>query len=170
MSILTKLHGGDLRSKGRSEEVVADVLKNKQLFGELFQGFYNANPVVRMRVADAVEKISRQLPELLESYKQKLIEEVSCIPQQEVQWHLAQVFGRIDFDKKEIKLVSSILQSYFRNSSSNIAKVMSLQAMFDLSQKFPELTPEVQQMLHEALALKVPSLISRARKLDKSSL
>jgi len=35
--ILSKLKGGDLRSKGKSEEVVADILKHPFLFGEVFR-------------------------------------------------------------------------------------------------------------------------------------
>lgn len=57
--ILSKLKGGDLRSKGKSEEVVADILNQPFLFGEVFEGMLNDDPVVRMRAADAIEKVSR---------------------------------------------------------------------------------------------------------------
>lgn len=51
---LNKLKGGDLRSKGKSEEVVDDILKQPLLFGEVFNGMLNDDPVVRMRAADAI--------------------------------------------------------------------------------------------------------------------
>ncbi|MEK7785160.1 MAG: hypothetical protein AAB658_07015, partial [Chloroflexota bacterium] len=57
-AILKKLEGGDLRSIGRSEEVAADVLADPALFGELFDGMLDDNPLIRMRAADAVEKIT----------------------------------------------------------------------------------------------------------------
>jgi hypothetical protein len=57
MSILAKLEGGDRRSIGNSEEVVQTVSKNPALFEELFSGLLADDPVVRMRAADAIEKL-----------------------------------------------------------------------------------------------------------------
>lgn len=47
--ILQKLKGGDLRSIGRVEEVVQDILNNPVLFTEVFEGMLNDDPLVRMR-------------------------------------------------------------------------------------------------------------------------
>ena len=47
--ILQKLKGGDLRSIGRADEVVQDILENPALFGEVFEGMFNDDPRVRMR-------------------------------------------------------------------------------------------------------------------------
>jgi len=82
--ILAKLRGGDLRSKGRSEEVLEDVLKNPDLLPILFNGLLHDDPVIRMRVADAVEKIARKRADLLQPFKNRLIEKVAKINQQEV--------------------------------------------------------------------------------------
>ena len=60
MDILEKLKGGDRRSIGRANEVVADVLRDPTLFDALFNGMLNDDPIVRMRSADAVEKITAQ--------------------------------------------------------------------------------------------------------------
>ncbi|MEK7323777.1 MAG: hypothetical protein AAB217_00810, partial [Chloroflexota bacterium] len=86
-TILKKLEGGDLRSIGRSEEVAADVLADPALFGGLFEGMLDDNPLIRMRAADAVEKITLEHPEYLRPYKKKLIKQVAQIEQQEVRWH-----------------------------------------------------------------------------------
>jgi hypothetical protein len=51
-SLLRKLEGGDRRSIGRSDEVVAEVLGQPTLFGALFAGLSVENPVVRARAAD----------------------------------------------------------------------------------------------------------------------
>ncbi len=56
--LLQKLEGGDMRYIGYSDEVVAEVLANPARFEPLFQGLYHADPRVRMRAADALEKIS----------------------------------------------------------------------------------------------------------------
>ena len=62
--ILRKLEQGDRRSIGRSNEVVLDVLAEPRLFRAVFSGLYADDPLVRMRSADAAEKITARRPEL----------------------------------------------------------------------------------------------------------
>jgi hypothetical protein len=69
-SLLNKLSGGDRRSIGRCDEVVAQVLREPSLFAVLIAGLDADDPVVCMRVADALEKISLQHPDWLWPYKQ----------------------------------------------------------------------------------------------------
>jgi hypothetical protein len=49
-SIFRKLEGGDRRSIGWSNEVVAEVLARPELFGALFAGLSVDDPVVRLRL------------------------------------------------------------------------------------------------------------------------
>jgi hypothetical protein len=68
-SILKKLAGGDRRSIGRSNEVAAEVLGRPALFRVLIKGLTSEDPIVSMRAADAIEKITVQRPELLRPTK-----------------------------------------------------------------------------------------------------
>ncbi len=83
-SVLKKLSGGNRGSIGRSNEVVAAVLARPALFPALFAGFANDDPVVRMRAADAIEKITTQRPELLQPFKRKLLAIAGSSDQQKV--------------------------------------------------------------------------------------
>lgn len=56
--LLERVAGGDRRSIGRSNEVVAAVLHEPSLFGVLFGGLWKSDPLIRMRAADALEKIT----------------------------------------------------------------------------------------------------------------
>ena len=56
--MLNKLAGGDRRSIGKSNKVVADVMRDPSLFGSVFQGMLNDDPLIRSRSADAFEKIT----------------------------------------------------------------------------------------------------------------
>jgi len=58
--LLSRLTGGDRRSIGRTGEVVAAVLGEPSLFGVLLSGLWSSDPLVRMRAADALEKITRK--------------------------------------------------------------------------------------------------------------
>ena len=59
MNILALLEG-DRRSIGRADEVAATVSKNHGLFPRLMRGWWSEDPLVRMRAADASEKITRK--------------------------------------------------------------------------------------------------------------
>jgi len=64
-ALLIKLQGGDRRSIGQVDQVVDNVLGSPSLFGELIGGLFVEDPVIRMRSADAVEKITLVKPDLL---------------------------------------------------------------------------------------------------------
>ena len=72
--LLEKLSGGDRRSIGRSNQVVGDVIADTKLFEVIFDGIMNEDPLIRMRCADAVEKITLLHPELLQKYKKTIIQ------------------------------------------------------------------------------------------------
>lgn len=50
-------------SRGKSNEVVAETLADPGLFGVLSEGMCDADPVLRMRCADAVDKITARHPQ-----------------------------------------------------------------------------------------------------------
>jgi hypothetical protein len=81
--------GGDRRSIGRADEVTVAVSKNLAMFPELIQGLWSDDPLVRMRTADATEKITRRNPDLLRRYKRELLRLMAETKQQELRWHLA---------------------------------------------------------------------------------
>lgn len=111
-NILGKLSGGDCRSIGRVDEVVADVLAKPALFEALIDGMSVADPLVRMRAADAVEKITAKHADWLTPYQQRLLGPVAAIEQQEVRWHVAQQMPRLALTAKERSKAVAILLGY----------------------------------------------------------
>ena len=162
--ILDKLHGGDRRSIGRSEEVVADVLDEPKLFGELFEGMLSDDPVVSMRAADAVEKVTNEHPEYLQPYKTQLLLQVAHVKQQEVRWHVAQMIPRLDLSHFERHQAMNILTAYL-SDQSRIVQTFSLQAMADLAKQEPALRQQVAETLTAAYPSGSPAVKSRIRKL-----
>ena len=164
-SVLEKLKGGDLRSIGRAKEVVIDILENPTLFGEVFDGMLTDNPIIRMRAADAVEKVSRVHPEYLKPHKQRLIKKVAKIEQQEVRWHVAQMFSYLELEGKGKKEVMSLLFSWLKNSKSNIVKVNSMQTLADLAKKDKNIRPLVIGKIKNTIRTGPPSVVGRGKKL-----
>ncbi len=99
--LLDRLQGGDRRSIGRVAEVVAEVLSNPDRFGELIAGMQHPDPVVRMRAADAAEKVSADHPDYLSRYKDELLHQIAQSTQQEVRWHVAQMLPRLALSADE---------------------------------------------------------------------
>ena len=93
--LVDKLRGGDRRSLGASAGAVAAVAKTPELFGDLFECLFDDDPVVRMRAADAVEKATRGSAQLLQPWKQALLERVAARKEKEVRWHVAQLLPRL---------------------------------------------------------------------------
>jgi hypothetical protein len=133
---LNKLASGDRRSIGKSNEVVADVIYDPSLFGPVFQGMLNDDPLILMRSADAIEKITVKHPEYLQPYKEKLIKQIAKSKQQEVRWHVAQMIPRLELNQEERTAVFEILLDYL-NDRSNIVKTFSMQALADLARRIP---------------------------------
>ena len=164
VSILRKLEGGDRRSIGRSNEVVAAVLVERKLFGDLFSGLSVDDPVVRARAADAVEKISVTHPEYLRPYRAQLVGELAHCEQKEVRWHVAQILPRLRWNAGERQEVYAILTGYLRDSSS-IVKTFAMQGLADLAAQNLEFRPAVLRQLQKLTRSGTPAMRARGRKL-----
>jgi hypothetical protein len=162
--LLQKLTGTDRRSIGRSDEVVTEVLAEPALFDAVFEGMLAADAVLRMRAADAVEKITAQHPEYLRPYKNKLIRQVARIDQPEVRWHVAQMLSRLDLTRAERRRVVDLLAEYLKDASK-IVKTFSMQALADIAEQDADLRPSILMQLQELTRTGSPAMQSRGRKL-----
>lgn len=161
------LKGTDRRSIGRSNDVAALVLRQPRRFPELMGFLWNDDPVLRMRAADAVEKISSQKPGLLEPFKAELLGLLFEAEQQELRWHLAQMIPRLPLTRTERQRAAEGLRRYLRDTSS-IVKTFALQGLTELAEADPSLLPEIRGILEAAERAGTPAMRARARKLLKT--
>ena len=162
--ILTLLEGGDRRTIGRSDQVAAVVSGHPELFAGLIAGLWRADPLVRMRAADATEKVTRKHRKLLQPYKKELLALMTETEEQELRWHLAVMVPRLLLNSKERKLATSSLNSYLEDRSS-IVKTCALQGLADLAQDEPSIRPRVLEILRVAIRNGTPAMKARSRKL-----
>jgi hypothetical protein len=144
--LLERLTSGDRRSIGRSNEVVTAVLRDPSLFGVLFGGLSSSDPLIRMRAADVLEKITVRHPEWLHPYKEQLIRQVAQSQEQEVRWHVAQMFPRLQTSQDERAAMVAILLGYL-GDRSRIVKTFAMQALADLAEQDAGLRPQVIHVL-----------------------
>jgi hypothetical protein len=162
--ILALLGGGDRRSIGQSDRVAEMVSDDAKLFPELIAGLWSEDPLVRMRAADAAEKVTREHRELLQGYKNELLGLMSEAQEQELRWHLAVMVPRLMLTAKEKQFVISALKGYLEGRSS-IVKTFALQGLADLAQAEPSLRPGVVEILRESARNGTPAMKARSRKL-----
>lgn len=163
-NILALLEGGDRRSIGRSDQVAAIVSKNQALFPELMKGWWSEDRLVRMRAADATEKVARKIPDLLGPYKKELLGLMAEAKEAELRWHLAVIVPRLPLNSKERQLATALLISYLEDHSS-IVKTFALQGLTDLTLDDPSIRPGVIEILRQATRSGTPAMKARSRKL-----
>jgi len=162
--LLLSLSGGDRRSVGESNRAVSAVLENHELIDFLFQGLETSDPVLRMRCADAIEKVTAKLPALLVPYKERLLQRLSNIKQQEVRWHVAPMLARLPLTEGEEGAVVNLLLSY-TNDRSSIVKTMAMQALTDIALRNRRRIPEIRQHIEELSVIGTPAMKARSKKL-----
>ena len=163
-ALLKKLSGGDRRSIGRSNEVVAHVLAHPAHFRHVFDGLATDDPVVRMRAADAIEKITLRRPELLRPYKRQLLAIAGSTNQQEIRWHTALIMPRLQLTTKERAVALDILLDYLRDKSS-IVKAWAMQAIWDLAAADAKLKSQIIPLIEELTQVGTAAMRARGRKL-----
>ena len=164
VDVLSKLRGGDRRSIGKVDDVVSAVRKKPDLFKDLVTGLFEEDPVVRMRAADAMEKISLDDPKFLQPFKRKLIRLAKDSQQQELRWHIAQMIPRLKLTPKETATLTEILFDYL-NDKSKIVVTFAMQALADLVIKEAIISTGVIRAIEKLIQTGSPAIQSRGKKL-----
>ncbi len=161
--LLDALAGGDRRSIGQADHVVAEVLAAPGRFAEIVAGLADADPVARMRAADVAEKASRARADLIAPHKAALLALMATGPDKEVRWHLAQIAPRLPLDADEREAAVARLIDWL-DDESRIVQASALTALADLSQGDPALRRKVIALAETRLASGPPALRARARR------
>lgn len=163
-TIRSLLTHGDRRSIGRVEEVLALVKQTPARAKHLSACLWDDDGAVRMRAADAMEKLSREQPQILQPFGAQLLSLLCEARQKELRWHLAVMVPRLRLKASECRLVSEILVSYLEDTSS-IVKVFALQGLADLTRQSPNLRPMVVDLLRVSARTGTAAMRARARRL-----
>lgn len=154
---------GDMRTTGRAEEVVQIVLRQPQRLAELIQCLRYSHPGVRMRAADALEKVSAQHADWLYPYKEVLMGIAEQTGQHEVMWHMAQILPRLIATPDTERLLM-ILDRY-ASSKSSIVQACTVEAYWQIVLLEPSRKPVMIDKIQGLVAGGSPAARARARKL-----
>jgi hypothetical protein len=165
-AIAAMLQGGDRRSIGKANQIAILVLSEPKRFAELIQCLWDEDPIVRMRAADAAEKITVTRPKLLNPHKQELLGLLAEAEQIELRWHLALMVPRLSLTSPERQRAAASLQRYLEDRSS-VVKTFALQGLADLARRDTSLRELAKQAVEESLRTGTAAMKARARKLLK---
>jgi hypothetical protein len=163
-NLLALLAGGDRRSIGNANRVSALVLANTKLLAPLVRCMWSSNPVVCMRAADALEKVSVKRASLLQPFVPELLGLADETLQPEMRWHLALMLPRLQLNRRQRLRLFARLREYLGDRSS-IVKTVALQGLLDLAGEDRALAQEAEGYLEHALGAGTPAMKARARKL-----
>jgi len=160
------LTGGDRRSIGKANQVVALLKSQPEHLSQLVRLLWDRDSLVSMRAADVVEKVSRGQGNLLQPYRAQLLGLLAECSQQEVRWHLAVMVPRLRLTVAECRRVADLLEKYLGDRSS-IVKTSAMQGLFDLTRQDAELRPRVTELIHVLARTGTPAMRARGRHLLK---
>lgn len=157
--------GGKTNSLGRVDEVIASVLGDESRLAELYNCLFLEDAWVRMRAADAIEKICRVQPRWIESYIDRFQHELSGSAQPSIQWHLAQIYAQVRLTDVQKTLAIAWLRKLI--ATKDVDWIVSANAMDSLAQFVDDGSVSRADFLHLVKIQqrhKSPSVVKRATK------
>jgi hypothetical protein len=165
--ILERLSGGDLRSIGRANKIVGEAIQDPKLIPELFAGVRTADPVIKARCADVLEKLAARRPELIQPFCRMVLNDWIKTPQQEVRWHAALILSHLALPALQRRRAATIMWEWMGSEKSNIVRVSSLEALVRFAQDDASLRRRVLNSLRLHGKNGAPSIRARSRILLK---
>lgn len=161
------LKGGDLRSIGKAN-LAATRVNSQESFDGLFLELYDADRIVVMRAADAIEKVTATQPAYLQPHKSEVLSLCSKARDIELKWHLALLASRLKLTKKQTDNIWKTLSRWtIDKNESKIVRVNSLQALYNISRIHEDRITDFNLLLNTIENESIPSINARIRKLRK---
>ncbi len=160
------LTGGHHNSLGRTEEVVGIVLEDRDRLDELFDCLDSPDELVRMRAADALEKVCRKRKEWFVPWANRFFTDFGRIAQPSVQWHTAQILDHLrpDLTDQQRQQAIDLLRDYLDESDDWIVLNTSAGILTDWAISDPKLALQLRPRLERLATDHRKSVARRATK------
>lgn len=163
-----RLTGGDPRSIAGVAEVVELLAREPVRVGELVACVLETDDlIIRMRAADALEKVCRAAPDVVQPYVETILDAISLIDQPSVMWHVAQMLDEVDLSDSQLQRAVAIVRANLERSDDWIVLNCSLQTLASFARRDASLGVVVREQIARFLQDRRRSLASRARKLQR---
>lgn len=159
------LTGGDPRSIAGVPGALVDLRREPVRLDELIDCCARADPIVRMRAADALEKFARERPDLVAARLDRLHGVLGDTDQPSLLWHLAQLYGELPLTVAQAERAAGWLCRQLDQATDWIVLNCSLDSLAVLARRDPSLLPLLRPRLERHAAGRLPSVAKRAGRL-----
>ena len=160
------LTGGNPRTLRNVDKVVESVLAHPARLGKLIACVLDGDDeIVRMRAGDALEKVCRAQPSLLQPHVPLLLGDMATIHQPSVQWHVAQMLGHVRLTAAQRLRAAELMNQNLEKSSDWIVLNCALDTLAVLARADPAIVDDLRRQLRRHEHSRCKSLTRRAGKL-----
>ena len=164
-SVVTLLTGGDRRSIGRVAEVVAIVRSSPRRLPSLVKALAASNPVVVLRAADAIEKLSRLVPGRMAQHRATFLRVAARTTDPAVRWNLIQALTRVPSSRRAALGFARRLEVWYFVDRSAIVRTCALDALVTMAEGDARVRPAARAVFQDASRSGSAALRARARRL-----
>ena len=162
-----RLSGGHPNSLGCTVEITEEVLAANEHFDELFNCYFSADEIVRLRTSSAMKRICQSKKELLLPYLDRFLTEISQINQPSTKWTLAILFDMLksNFTLEQLSQAKAIIKKNLEEEDDWIVLNYSMETLFNWSKSDEKLKTWLLPHLNLLKADSRKSVAKRAEKL-----
>lgn len=159
------MDGGHANSLGKVNEIIEIVLQDKSRLEELYSCLFDEDAWVRMRAADALEKICRQHADWLLPYIDRFQKELSTSTQPSIQWHLAQIYEQVQLTAQQKERAQVWLKSLLSTKEADwIVAANAMDALMKFTKEGSFSTAEMAKLLEIQQQHKSNAVVRRTTK------
>jgi hypothetical protein len=166
VNLRDRLATGTTRDLGPTNEVVREALQKPALVAQLIDALNDKRIVVAHRAANALKKIQRSNPVLLEPFTKQILRHAFEIEHMHTRWNLTIILGELPLRGRDKALAIDLMFEAL-SSRSALQRAFALTALANYSQNDPTLRKRVQPILQHALTDSSAAIRPRAHKLMK---
>jgi hypothetical protein len=163
---LTHLLLGKHIKSNKRHQLILERIDGQQSFDELLAIVFHHEKQLAIRAAEAIDEITRKHPEFLVPHKAQLLTLLTTADHHEIKWHIAQWLPRIPLLDDDLGHVWRLLSYWAHNpNEGKIIRVHALQALHELSTRYPSLEGSFREILITLEKTKAPALQTAINKL-----
>lgn len=167
MSFEAELSGGHPNSLGNTVSVVERVLGNEELLDSLIETYSSSDEVVRLRVSNAIKRVTRERPGWVYGRLARIVSWVRELRQPSAEWTLAQLFALLSdhLSEREKEQGVEILCDQLARSTDWIVLSQSMATLGDWAREDPVLAERLAPRARELARDPRKSVAGRAKKI-----
>jgi hypothetical protein len=167
MSLLSLLPDSLRRT---ADMAVIFIMEHPQVFGEFIEASLAQEYPLSMRASRVVHLCAIEQPSLIRPYLRSIIEVMPVLHDQSVARNFLYLFDQFidELSEEDVgRLLSFCYASIEDLSKTNAVRTLSLKLLYVISQRFPEIKPELVSIIHYNLPECTPAFEAQSRQIIK---